>query len=287
MDNQVRIFRKNPIAWWDKNVMRYLRNTYGKDKKTFLLVRSVYLALCEIESDFTDKPVNFFTKTVGTYAGLSREAAGKYINLLVKKGLIKKTQMKDEKTKSFSAGTTVEILGLENAELKDNEPVSAYPDIGVSRHRGNRATDKKLSIGKNLSNNVNENFQIYDGKKNNPARPIGDILMQLGTKQASRTALPDQIIQRDYLAKELVEKLGDPGGLGCYRKIAARIPPEVIFEVLANVRDAAFSGKIRQSRGALFVEMIKKYAREKGINLGFKTKEGKASPSKNHENIAI
>jgi len=30
---------------------------------------------------FNDKPINFFTKTVGTYTGLSRGVAGKYINL--------------------------------------------------------------------------------------------------------------------------------------------------------------------------------------------------------------
>src|ERR687886_2113596 len=99
MENQVRIFRKNPIAWWDKHAVRYLRTKYGKTKKTFLMLRSVYLALCEIESDFADKPITFFTKTVGTYAGLSREAAGKYINLLVKEGLIRKTQLKDPQTK--------------------------------------------------------------------------------------------------------------------------------------------------------------------------------------------
>jgi len=41
--------------------MRYLRQKYGKDKKTFALIRSVYLALCEIESDFSDTPINSLT----------------------------------------------------------------------------------------------------------------------------------------------------------------------------------------------------------------------------------
>ena len=160
MDNQVRIFRKNPIAWWDKNVMRHLRHKYGQDKKTFLLIRSVYLALCEIESDFNDKPVKFFTKTVGTYAGLSREAAGKYINLLVKEGLIKKSQVLDHQTKTFSSGTIVEILGMENAQPKSVEPLSAYPDNGVSRHRGTRATYKNISMNKKISNNVNVDLKM-------------------------------------------------------------------------------------------------------------------------------
>src|SRR4051794_18062087 len=101
MDSQVRIFRKNPIAWWDKNAMRYLRKKYGKDKKTFVILRSVYLALCEIESDFAEAPINSFTKTVGAYAGVSREAAGKYINLLIGEGLIARVQLKDAKTNKF------------------------------------------------------------------------------------------------------------------------------------------------------------------------------------------
>jgi hypothetical protein len=36
------------------------------------------------------------------------------------------------------------------------------------------------------------------------------------------------------------------------------------------VKDVAHSGKIRQSRGALFVKIIKQYANDKNINLGFK-----------------
>jgi len=109
MENQVRIFRKNPIAWWDKNAMRYLRRKYGKVKKTFALIRAVYLALCEIESDFSDSPINFFTQTVGTYAGTSRQVAGKYINMLEKDGLISKVRMRDEKTKRYLPGTFIEI----------------------------------------------------------------------------------------------------------------------------------------------------------------------------------
>lgn len=58
-------------------------------------VRSVYLALCEMESDFNDTPINFFTQTVGTYAGTSRQVAGKYINMLEKDGLISKVRMRD------------------------------------------------------------------------------------------------------------------------------------------------------------------------------------------------
>jgi hypothetical protein len=273
MENQVRIFRKNPIAWWDKNVMRFLRDKYGKDKKTFLLVRSVYLALCEIESDFNDKPINFFTKTVGTYAGLSREAAGKYINLLIIEGLIKRSQVVDQKRKTFSSGTIVEILGLKNADLKASEPLSAYPDIGVSRHRLTLTTVKNISTNKKLNinvKNVNDDLTISGDKKNNSAASLRDILKQYGLQKVTQPGKSEQTIEQEYLAQEMAEKLNDGKSLGCYRKIAARIPQEVIFDVLASVKDVAQSGKIRQSRAALFVKIIKEYAKQRQIDLGFR-----------------
>jgi hypothetical protein len=137
MENLVRIFRKNPIAWWDKNAMRYLRRKYGKDKKTFAILRSVYLALCEMESDFNDTPINFFTQTVGTYAGTSRQIAGKYINMLEKDGLISKVRMRDEKTKKYLSGTFIEILDFDG--MKEVEkPLAGYPTSGISHQRVGR-----------------------------------------------------------------------------------------------------------------------------------------------------
>jgi len=269
MDNQVRIFRKNPIAWWDKNVMRYLRSKYGRDKKTFLLIRSVYLALCEIESDFNNKPVHFFTKTVGTYAGLSRGVAGKYINLLIKEGLIKRSQTKDPITNSFSSGTVVEILGLENANNKASEPLSGYPDNGVSRHRGTLTPLKKLSITKKLNININEDLKIPDNEEKETIESLKDILTHYGLKRPGKLDRPKMVIERDYVAQEIADKLGDTKSLGCYRRIADKIPQEVIFDVLSSVKDVALSGRIRRSRGALFVEIIKKYAYGRGIELGF------------------
>ena len=132
MENEVRIFRKNPIAWWDKNTMRFLRRKYGKDKKTFALIRSVYLALCEMESDFNDTPIHAFTQTVGTYAGTSRQVAGKYIRLLEQDRLISKVRLRDEKTKKFLRGTVVEILDFDG-EIEAKKPLAGYPTSGVSQ----------------------------------------------------------------------------------------------------------------------------------------------------------
>lgn len=72
------------------------------------------------------------------------------------------------------------------------------------------------------------------------------------------------------MAQDIADKLDDHKSLRCYRKIAKKIPQDVIYDILSNVKDVALSGKIRKSRGALFVEIIKQYANDRGIELGFK-----------------
>src|SRR5260370_34280022 len=109
-EQSTRIFRENPFAWYDKVAMRYLREKYGKDKKTFLIIRAVYTALTEIESDFRESTIPFFTKTVGTYAGVSREVAGKYLNMLEEEGLIQRTRVRDPQTKRFLGETIMHML---------------------------------------------------------------------------------------------------------------------------------------------------------------------------------
>src|SRR5215207_9304961 len=222
MDNQVRIFRQNPIAWWDKNAMRHLRRKFGKDKKTFVILRSVYLALCEIESDFAGLAVNFFTQTVGTYAGTSRQVAGKYINLLEKMGLIKKTRFKDPKTKKFLAGTSIEILSVTGGdkanEIATEKPVEGYPTNGVSHQRGIQPALKNISTNKklNIANNVNGNLTKQTPKTGNGIASLRDILTQYGlvgsgrgdTEQKKRVK-PEEYAKRDYIATELATEFND------------------------------------------------------------------------------
>src|SRR5689334_17934232 len=151
MENQVRIYRENPIAWVEKPILRYLRKKYGKDKRLFVSLRGVYLALCEMDSDFADTPITFFTKTVGTYAGVSREVAGKCINLLIKDRLITKTRIKDEKTKKYLTGTYIQIKSLKSIPVI-SEPLTGIASSGDRQQRGSQALVKKISNSKKISN---------------------------------------------------------------------------------------------------------------------------------------
>jgi hypothetical protein len=298
-ENNTRIFRENPFAWYDKDVMRYLREKYGKDKKKFLIVRAVYTALTELESDFKSMPIRFFTKTVGTYAGVSREVAGKYLNLLEAEGLIEKNRERDQKTNKFLPGTTIKILSLnmsvatqpvenrgEDRSKQEEKPLSAYPSNGIPQQWDTLANNKKVNTSKKLKINVNEYFNSSDDKKRSGMQGVGDIMKRFDI--VSQKRLPERRIirspeklksvrarnpegkaERDYFATHIATELADEKSLGCYRVIAEIVPQPVIFETLGTVKETWKEGKIQKSRGALFVDIIKTYCNKNQIVLPF------------------
>jgi hypothetical protein len=300
-ENSTRIFRENPFAWYDKIVMRYLREKYGKDKKTFLILRAVYTALTEIESDFKERTIPFFTKTVGTYAGVSREAAGKYLNMLEDEGLITRVRERDPQTKKFLGGTIVHILSINPQQptnegenggkiREEKEPLSGYPSTGLSQRWDTPANNKKISFSQENKSNVNGNFKNLVDEKPEKKRPgmqgVGDIMMlfdivnqkQLSERPAPlppknrksvRAKNPEEKAERDYFASHIATELADEKSLGCYRVIAEKVPQSVIFETLGAVKEMWKEGKIQKSRGALFVDIIKTYCQKKHIALPF------------------
>ena len=223
--------------------MRYLRRKYGKIKKTFALIRSVYLALCEIESDFNDTPINFFTQTVGTYAGTSRQVAGKYINMLEKDGLISKVRTRDEKTQKYLPGTFIEILDFDSTIEEEKRPLAGYPTSGLSHQRGIQPIIKNISINKKIDKNT-VNGVVKGGERS--------VLQQLPN-------LGDPLEKTEYIAKDIILKaLGDEKSSRFYELVAAKVPEQVIRETLAEVRaDGA------RSPAKLFTYKIKQYALER------------------------
>src|SRR4051794_3369252 len=102
------IVQQKPFLF-DPSIMRYLRAKYSKDKKTFVALRSVYLAMCEMEHDFATQPIEAFNETVGLYAGLSRHTVGKYVTVLEQEGFIKKIPVVDPVTHLKSKGTYLRL----------------------------------------------------------------------------------------------------------------------------------------------------------------------------------
>jgi len=50
-----------------------------------------------------------------------------------------------------------------------------------------------------------------------------------------------------------------------YRRLAATVPKEIIFEALSLVKRATRESKVRKSRGALFVAIVKRACADRGV----------------------
>jgi len=75
--------------------------------------------------------------------------------------------------------------------------------------------------------------------------------------------------EQGYLLDEMLSTLGDVESEGYYRRLASTVPKDIIFEALSLVKRAVHEGKIRKSRGALFVAIVKRACADRGMPLAF------------------
>lgn len=82
----MRSTRNQPFCWQEKKVLRLLRSQYQKTE--LVKLRTLYCTITEIDSDFNSKDINYYTKTISTYSGLSTEWIPKGLNILSGLGII-------------------------------------------------------------------------------------------------------------------------------------------------------------------------------------------------------
>ena len=76
--------------------------------------------------------------------------------------------------------------------------------------------------------------------------------------------------EKELLVREIAEELNDSHSLGAFQTIAYKIPEQKIRIFLSIIKDTYLNGKIKKSRGAMFISLAKAYAGKNGINLYFK-----------------
>lgn len=63
--------RKQPFCWQEKKILRLFRKLFnGNELSKF---RNLYGAITEMDSDFNNQDIKFYTKTISTYSGLSED----------------------------------------------------------------------------------------------------------------------------------------------------------------------------------------------------------------------
>lgn len=63
--------RNQPFCWQEKKILRLFRKLFtGNELSKF---RNLYGAITEMDSDFNNQDIKFYTKTISTYSGLSED----------------------------------------------------------------------------------------------------------------------------------------------------------------------------------------------------------------------
>lgn len=83
--------------------------------------------------------------------------------------------------------------------------------------------------------------------------------------------------ERESLVHEMLSVLQDAESEGYYRRLAATVPKDTIFEALSLVKRAVHDGQIRKSRGALFVAIVKRACADRRISITRRTEPALAS----------
>jgi len=75
---------------------------------------------------------------------------------------------------------------------------------------------------------------------------------------------------KEQLAKEIAEELNDGHSLGAFHAIVDKISEQRIRIFLSIIKDTYLSGRIKKSRGAMFISLAKAYAGKNNISLNFR-----------------
>ena len=86
-------------------------------------------------------------------------------------------------------------------------------------------------------------------------------------RETPEKSLNKEDYQIDLLVEDILEVCQDEKSRGFYINVARRMPDKDIYQALAEVKEIKNLGEIKQSAGALFTMLIKKYAQEREIKL--------------------
>ena len=71
----------------------------------------------------------------------------------------------------------------------------------------------------------------------------------------------------DLLVEDILEVCQDEKSTGFYKKVARLLPQQDIYRAISEVKEVRDLGEIKKNKGAIFTSIIKKYARERGLDL--------------------
>jgi hypothetical protein len=187
-----------------------------------------------------------------------------YAPLLVNKVHPNNTNIKNTNLNNVNRASREEVVENSGGEIKENT-VENEGDINDIRRKIKESLKDggKCNFTKPKDPEKEEKLlKSYTGLKENYSNNnrVEDYPM-LG-KYRSR--------EKELLAREIAEEVNDNHSLGAFRAVANKIPEQKIRIFLSIIKDAHLTGKIKKSRGAMFISLAKAYAGKNNINLNFR-----------------
>jgi hypothetical protein len=130
--------------------------------------------------------------------------------------------------------------------------------------------DIKIKIKKSLKEKEKSNFikpQDFEREKNNYQK---DWNSKDNKPEKNTESKRHRLAEDESFAKEISEVLEDGHSLGAFRVIVDKISKQRIRIFLSIIKDTYLTGRIKKSRGAMFISLARDYARKNNINLNFK-----------------
>ena len=139
--------------------------------------------------------------------------------------------------------------------------------------KGEKAGSKKdiNDIRKKIRKSLKENNEESIPEVNNP-RENSNSENNYSEKGKTGKHLPNKkrSAEKELLAKEIAEEMGDGHSLGAFRTIVDKIPQQQIRIFFSIIKDTHLTGRIKNNKGAMFISLAKAYAKKNNINLNFK-----------------
>ena len=155
----------------------------------------------------------------------------------------------------------LEAAGLITREARPGE-TNIYWIEDISEQEGRLYEEKFLGGDKNVSPGATKMSPEVIQREER----LNDVAS--GTSSGKTWDAPSEAEQQ-YLVHEMLAVLHDTESEGYYRRLAATVPKNIIFEALSLVKRAVAEGKIRKSRGALFVAIVKRACADRGVAVDY------------------
>lgn len=152
----LRSTRNQPFCWQEKKVLRLLRKSFtGAELQKY---RNLYLTITEMDSDFNNQEIKFYTKTISTYSGLSKDWIPKGLQNFERLGILK---MHQEKEKGKFKGKTISFTPerLEEIPLKTVHGKS----INGKSINGKSESSEDITSLEDIKNKENIYTQDFEG----------------------------------------------------------------------------------------------------------------------------